>query len=164
MAQPTKENVLLEWESPERVFTKRTPAYFKNLFTLLAILAIVAAFFKEFLLVGTLAALGFLKWALGTTPPGTDKHIITSHGIKTHGHEYTWEDLKDFWFGEVSGRPVLQIDTKAIYPGRLYLILDKVGKSEVMETLSRYLPFRREVREDLAERISAAVARKIPLE
>jgi hypothetical protein len=159
-----KEKVLLEWESPERVYTKRSRVYFKNLFTLLAILAAVAVFFKEFLLAGTLASLGFLKWALGTTPPRNVKHFVTSMGIKTHGHEYTWDELKDFWFGEVGGRPVLHIDTKAIYPGRLYLLLDKVGRSEIMETLSNHLPFRHEVREDFAEKISAAVARKIPLE
>ncbi|NIT03675.1 hypothetical protein GTO10_01955 [Candidatus Saccharibacteria bacterium] len=162
--QGEKENILLEWESPERAFTKKGTSYFRNLFTLLAILAAVAIFFKEFLLAGVLAALGFVKWALGTTPPKESKHSVSNLGIRTHGHQYTWDQLKDFWFDEIAGQRALLVDTKSLYPGRLFLILDGAKEGEVKETLRQYLPYRQKVKEDFLEKISVGIARKFPLE
>lgn len=159
-----KVKVLMEWESPERPYTKRGKTYFKNLFALLVILAAVAVFFKEFILAGALGAVGFLKWALGTNPPRTGRHMITNVGINSHGHEYSWDQLKDFWFGKADGLDVLHIDTKSMYPGRLYMLLGGADKREISDLLSGHLPFRRKVREDFIEKISAKVSRRFPLE
>jgi hypothetical protein len=164
MVEHSKETTLLEWESPERVYTTRSRTYFRNLFTLLAILAGVAVFFKEFLLVGVLGALGFVKWALGTNPPKISKHIITNLGIKTHGHEYGWDQLKDFWFGEISGQSVLHIDTKSLYPGRLYLLMGRVSKGDISEVLSKHLSFLRKPKKDPLEKIFSRVSSRFPLE
>ncbi|GMR18918.1 MAG: hypothetical protein BMS9Abin34_040 [Patescibacteria group bacterium] len=164
MDKSLEENVLLEWESLERVFTKRGKTYFRNLFSLLAFFGAVAVFFKEFLLVGALGAFGFAKWAMGTTPPKTTKHVITDLGIRTHGHEYGWDQLKDFWFSKIDGQAVLQVDTKNIYPGRIYLVLGKIGRREITEVLKNHLPYRRKVKRDLLEKISVGVSRRFPLE
>ena len=161
---PLKETVLLEWEAPERIPEKHKPVYFKNLFTLLAILAAVAIFFKEFVLALMLGALGFVKWAMGTKDPQSTKYIISNLGIRTHGHPYTWDQLKDFWFGETDGHAVLQITTKNIYPGRLYLVINSGDKSKITEILSSHLPYRQQVREDPMQKVSAKLSRWFPLE
>ena len=158
------EEVLLQWEAPERAFTKRGKTYFRNLFAILLVLAAIAVFFKEFLLAGVLLALGFVQYALGTTPPRTSKHEITSHGIKTHGHEYVWEDLADFWYTEKDGVTVLSIDTKRLFPGRLFLILSGVSKDRVGKILRRYLPYHKAPHEDILERISSEFSRRFRLE
>ncbi len=159
-----EETTLLEWEAPERIYTKKGKSYFKNLFTLLGVLAVVAIFFKEFFLAGVLAALGFLQWVLNANPPKITKHIVTNRGIKAHGHDYDWDHLKEFWFAEHAGQVVLHVDTKNAYPGRLYLLLGKVGRNEITEVLSRYISYQRKAKEDLLEKISVEISRRFPLE
>lgn len=159
-----EERTLLTWEAPERIYTKRGKTYFKNLFTLLGVLAVVAIFFKEFLLAGVLAALGFLQWTMSAKPPRIVRYAITNRGINSHGHTYEWNQLKEFWFFEHADQPVLHVDTKSFYPGRLYLLLGKVGKDEITRVLSDYLPQQRKTHEDLMERISMEVSRRFPLE
>src|SRR3989304_3412 len=89
--QDLEERTLLEWEAPERLYVKRGKTYFKNLFTLLGVLAAVAIFFKEFLLAGVLASFGFLQWALNSSTPKITKYLVTNRGIRMHGHDYECE-------------------------------------------------------------------------
>ena len=159
-----EETTLLVWEAPERIYARRGKTYFKNLFTLLGVLAAVAIFFKEFMLAGVLASFGFLQWVLSAHPPKIGSHVITNRGIKTHGHDYLWEELKEFWFAPHAGQMVLHIDTKTAYPGRLYLLLGKVAKEEITDVLRSYLPYQREAKEDLMEKISVGISRRFPLE
>lgn len=159
-----EEKVLLEWEAPERVFTKRGKDYFKNLFAILFILAAIAVFFREFLLAGVLAALGFIQWVLGTIPPRVGKNVITTQGIKTHGHEYGWEDLTDFWFAEKDGSIVLNIDTKRLFPGRLFLILSGVSKNDIGKILVEHLTYHKAPHLDVLDRLSSEFSRRFRLE
>jgi len=158
-----EEKILLEWEASERIFVKRGKKYFQNLFGVLFILAAIAVFFREFLLALVLGALGFFLYALGTTPPGKTKHQITSHCVNTHGHEYPWEELKDFWFSKTNDETVLHIDTKHFYPGRLFLLLGDVKKVKVASVLKQHIPLRRRPPEDLLERLSSEASRRIKL-
>ncbi len=162
--QIEEEITFLTWDAPERIYTKRGKTYFRNLFTLLGMLAVVAIFFKEFLLAGVLAALGFLQWAMSSKPPRIARYSITTRGISAHGHTYEWEQLRDFWFAEHSGQVILHIDTKSLYPGRLYLPLGKVSKEEITRTLSDHIPHRQKAREDLVDKISVEISRRFPLE
>ena len=159
-----EEKILLEWEAPDRVFTKRGRGYFKNLFTILFILAAVAVFFKEFLLAGVLAALGFIQYVLGTVPPRMVKHQITNYGVKTHGREYLWDELEDFWFTEKDGHTVLNVDTKRLFPGRLFLILSGVSKNDIGKILSAHLTYHKVPHVDVLERFSSEFSRRFRLE
>lgn len=159
-----EEKILLEWEAPERVFTKRGKDYFKNLFAFLFVLALVAIFFKEVLLAGVLAALGFVQYVLGTIPPRLGKHAITTHGIKTHGHEYVWEDLTDFWYTERDGVTILNIDTQRLFPGRLFLVLSGVSKNDVGKILVEHLPYHKVPHEDILDKLSSEFSRRFRLE
>ncbi len=162
--QIEEERTLLAWDAPERIYTKRGKTYFKNLFTLLGVLAAVAIFFKEFLLAGVLAALGFLQWTMSAKPPKIIRYVITNRGINTHGHDYEWNQLKEFWFAEHAGQMILHVDTKNAYPGRLYILLGKVNKDEIARVLGDYIPYQRKAREDLMERVSVEISRRFPLE
>jgi hypothetical protein len=162
--QTLEETILLEWGAPERIYAKKGKTYFKNLFTLLGVLAAVEIFFKEFMLVGVLASFGFLQWVLSAHPPKIGNHVITNRGIKTHGHDYLWEELKEFWFAPHAGQMVLHVDTKTAYPGRLYLLLGKVSKEDITNVLRSYLPYQQQAKEDLMEKISVSISRRFPLE
>ena len=161
---PGKETVLLEWEAPERVYKKHSPAYFRNLFVLLLIFALAAAFFKQFLLAVLLMAVYFVKWALDKNLPKKTKYVISNLGVRSHGHPYTWDQLKSFWFDEVDGSGVLEIATRPIYPGTIYMVLNAVKKDKIAEVLSKYIPLKTKVEEDVTEKISQRINRWFPLE
>ncbi len=59
---------------------------------------------------------------------------------------------------------ILHIDTKTAYPDRLYLLLEKVGKETITDVLGSYLPYQRQAKEDLMEKISVVISRRFPLE
>jgi len=158
-----EEKVLLEWEAPERVFVKRGKRYFQNLFGVLFILAAIAVFFREFFLAAVFGVLGFFQYALGTTPPGKTKHQITTHCVNTHGHEYPWEELKDFWFSKSNDETILNINTKHFYPGRLFLLLGDIKRAKVIPVLKKHIPLRKRPPEDLLERLSSEASRRIKL-
>lgn len=159
-----EEKVLLDWEAPDRPFTKRSKAYFNNLFAIIFILAIVAIFFKEFLLTGALLALAFIQYVLGTVPPRMIKNQITNYGIKTHGAEYTWDELTDFWFTEKDGQKILNVDTKRVFPGRLFLLLSSVDQNTVGKLLNEHLTYHRVPHIDILERLSSEFSRRFRLE
>ena len=159
-----EEKILLEWEAPDRPFTKRGRSYFNNLFAVLLILGAFALFFKEFLLTGVLAALGFLQYVLGTVPPRMVKNQITNYGIKTHGTEYSWEELTDFWFTEKDGQTILHVDTRRLFPGRLFLILSGVSKNDIGKILSVHLTYHKVPHVDFLERFSSEFSRRFRLE
>lgn len=157
------EKVLLEWEAPERVFIRREKKYFQNLFALLFIGAAIAVFFKEILLAAVLGVMGFFQYVMGTVPPGKMKNRITNHGIFTHGREYPWGELENFWFGRDGGEAVLHVDTKRHFPGRLTLVLGNLDKEKVTSVLERFIPLRRRPPEDPLTRVSSEVSRRIKL-
>jgi hypothetical protein len=162
--QGEEKKVFLEWKAPERSFSKKGKKYFQNLFAILFILAAAAVFFKEFLLAGVLVVFGFLRYVLGTVPPGETEYQITRHGIRTHGHDYPWDELKDFWFSEGASGTILNIDTKHFFPGRLFLQLKGVNRKKVAAVIKTFIPERERPPEDIAARVSSEVSRRVKLE
>lgn len=159
-----EEKVLLEWEAPERVFVKRDKKYFQNLFAVLLILAAITVFFREFLLAAVFGGFGFLKYALGTVPPGKARHRVTTRDLETHGREYPWEELAGFWFTEEGGNTLLHIDTKkSFYPRRVSLLLGDQNKEKVAAALKRFIPLRKRPPEDFLDRASSKLSQRLHL-
>jgi hypothetical protein len=161
--QAAGEKTLLEWESAERVFNKKGKEYFQILFALLFIGAMIAVFFREFLLALVLGAFGLFQYAAGRTPPVNTKHKVTNHGVVTHGHTYDWDDLKSFWFSESGGEGLLNIDTKRAFPGRLFLLLGSADKGKISSILKEHIPQRKRPPEDPLAKWSSSISRRIKL-
>jgi len=64
----------------------------------------------------------------------------------------------------VDGSGVLEIATKPIYPGTIYMVLNAEKKDKIAEILSKYIPLKTKVEEDITEKISARINRWFPLE
>jgi hypothetical protein len=156
--------ILLEWESPERVFVKRSKKYFQNLFAILFILAGLAIFFREFILAAVFGGFGFLQYVLGTVPPRGTKHQITSKGLRTLGHMYPWDELTGFWFDESGGETILNVDTKHFFPGRLTLLLGGQEKGRVASVLEKYIPSKERPPEDVLDKLSSRISQRIRLD
>ena len=135
---------LISWKSPLRVFIKRDKKHFTNLVLVVFLISLVLIFFKEFLLVGVILALVFVAYVNSSVEPPEFEHKITTHGLTSGGHNYPWEELKEFWLVKKDGRTVLNIDTKVRFPGRLFIVLNEESAGEVRQALSKYISFREE--------------------
>jgi len=159
-----EQKILLEWESPERIFIKRSKKYFQNLFALLFIFAGLAIFFKEFLLAAVFGGFGFLQYVLGTVPPRGTKHRITVEGVDFAGQLHPWKELTGFWFEEREGEALLHIDTTLFFPGRLTLLLGGQSKERIASILEKYIPSKECPPKDIFDKLSEKVSRRFRLE
>lgn len=169
--QPPPENfpteVLLEWESPARVFVPKDEKYVRTVLWVLLAVGVILVFFKEFLLYAVFLSLAFVSYVLRTVPPETVTHKITSHGLVSGGHDYLWKDLKDFWFTERAHYPVLHINTALRFPPRLFILLPEnstqVSRGKIMELLSPHISFRELPPENSVDKLLDILSQKFNL-
>lgn len=164
LSKKKESKTLLEWKAPVRVFKKRERKYFANWGLGILALGLVLIFFKQFLLLGAILALFFLSYALGTVPPEKINHKITTSGITSGGKSYLWKELRDFYFTEKYGVPILNVSTKMTFPARLILLLQGVEKKEVEDVLATYLPFREVPPSSLLDKAADFAATKLKLD
>lgn len=158
-----EEKTIYSWESPDRPFKKKTQKYYKNLWILLGILALLALFLKEFFLIFLLASVGFLFYVLGTTPPKKTSHKITNYSIYIGGQEYLWEELTSFWFKDIDGYLVLHLDTKR-FPGRTFAIIGKEQKGKIAGLIHAHdVAFEKSPKEDFLDKLTLSLSRRFSL-
>lgn len=138
--------VLLEWDSPSRVFVAKDEKYVRTVLWILLAIGLVLIFFKEFLLYAVFLSLAFVSYVLRTVPPENVDHRVTQFGLVSGVHNYLWKDLKDFWFTEKSGQLILNINSNLRFPPRLFLLLPKEKtetiKDNLVSLLSPHLSYR----------------------
>ena len=140
--QPKEVRELLVWSSPSRPFKRRDTRYYINIGLVLVVIAAIALFIQEFLIIAVLLALFFYLYVSGTVEPGEMEHRITNQGITTAGHSYIWDELTDFWYSQRYGETILNIGTKARFPGRLIMIVAHLDRDKIKKMLLEYLPYR----------------------
>src|SRR3990167_11091049 len=112
-----RQEVLLAWSSPSRLFKRRDKEYFTNIGAIVFLLIVILIFAREFLLIAAVVSIVFLIYVLSTVPPEDVEHRITNLGIESAGHFYRWDTMSEFWFEEQWGqrfivlRPVLGVRT-----------------------------------------------------
>ncbi len=155
---------LLSWEAPAWSYRRRGHSWFRSVLAI-ALAAIVVLFFiKDFLFIVVVAAFVFLVFVLVTVPPQRVEHKITTQGLVSAGHSYSWADLKSFWFSQKDKTWVLNIQTNLKFPGRIFLLLEKVNKEEVKKILEKYLVFKEFPEMNWMDRAAETLVNKLPLE
>lgn len=159
--------ILLEWESPARVFVPKDEKYVRTVLWVLLAIGVVLVFFKEFLLYAVFLALAFVSYVLRTVPPGEVTHKITEHGLVSATHDYLWKDLKDFWFTQRSDYFVLNVNTNLRFPPRLFLLFPKndpsVSKEQIVSLLSSHISFRELPPENTVDKLMDSLSQKFSL-
>jgi len=161
--KPEGIKTLVTWKSPLRVFKKRDQRHFTNLILVVFLISLVLIFFKEFLLVGVILALVFVAYVNSSVEPPEFEHKITTQGLTSGGHTYAWGELSNFWLVQKDGRAVLNIDTKVRFPGRVFAVLNDDSAAEVQQALSKYLPFREELKVTWLDRLTDWFSQKLQL-
>lgn len=133
---------LLIWSAPSRVFIRRERAWFVKIAAIAILAIIIAALFKDILVIILICVLVLITYLLAIIPPEKVKHEITTRGIKTVGTLYKWSDLKDFWISIKYNKKVLYVTTKMNFPHRLTLLLDQITDKEIIQLLSKYIDYK----------------------
>lgn len=161
---PIQEEVLLAWQSPSRPFKKRQKEFYTTIVAIVFLLAVILFFAKEFLLIAAILALAFVAYVLATIPPEDVEHKIMDKGLESAGHFYKWEELVSFWFGERWGQPLLFLQTRLRFPGRLVLLTDSQDREKIRTILVKYLTFQEKPEKNWMDDAAKWLAEKIPLE
>jgi hypothetical protein len=155
---------LMVWRAPSRVFRPRSKKWFINIGLMLAVISVVLLYMGELILIGAIIAVVFVVYVLATVPPEEVEHKITTQGIISGNQEYLWSELLDFWFSEKYGEPVLNIDVKVGFPGRLTMVYPADQKEKIKEFLSQYLPFRELPKSNWWEKATEGLVNRVPIE
>jgi len=163
--QQNQETVtLLEWVSPSRPFKKKDRDYFTTIGAMVFLIVVILLFMKEWLLIGAILALTFMVYVLNTIPPENVTHKITNNGIISAGHTYVWTDLREFWFIIKNGHPMLVIQTKLKFPGRIILLLNETTEEKVKEVLKPHLLYKETPDKTWMDNAADWLSKKVPLE
>jgi hypothetical protein len=160
--QEVRQEVLLAWSSPSRLFKKRDKEYFTNIGAIVFLLIIILVFAREFLLIAAVVSIVFLIYVLSTVPPEDVSHRITNLGIESAGHYYRWEELSEFWFEEQWGQLLLVL--RPIFGTRIIILLGVQDKTLVRKLIAQYIPFREKPEKSWVDNASSWLSKKIPLE
>ncbi len=157
-----REEELLVWSSPSRLFKRRDREYFTNIGAIVFLLTIILVFAREFLLIAAVLSIVFLIYVLSTVPPEDVKHRLTNLGIESAGHFYRWEELADFWFEEQWGQTMLTL--RPVFGPRILILLGAEDRTQVREIVARFIPYREHPDKTWVDNAANWLTQKIPLE
>lgn len=158
----TRQEVLLTWISPSRLFKRWDKEYFTNIGAIVFLLAVILVFAREFVLIAAVVSIVFLVYVLSTVPPEDVTHRITNLGIESAGRFYRWEELVDFWFEEQWGQVMLKI--RPALGTHIIVLLGSEDKNKVREIVAKYIPFREQPEKTWVDNAATWISEKIPLE
>lgn len=159
--EPLKD--LIIWKSPARPFKKLNRDYYTTVGAIIFLLVVILLFLKEWLLIGVIVSLGFVKYVLSTVPPEEIEHKITTRGVVSGGQRWDWSLLSRFWFSEKWGNELLNIETRMGFPRRLMLLVGTADKKQLQTALEKYLTPEKPEKQ-FVDRAALWLQKKVPLE
>jgi len=157
-----RQEVLLSWVSPARLFKRRSREFYTNIGAIVFLIVIILLFAKEFVFIFAILSIVFLVYVLSTIPPEEVQHRITNLGIESAGHFYRWEALHEFWFEEQWGQTMLVL--RPYIGARTIMLLGREDREKVRSLLAKYIPFREQPEKTWVDNAARWLSQKIPLE
>ncbi len=157
-----RDEELLAWVSPSRLFKRRDKEYFTNIGAIVFLLTIILVFAREFVLIAAVLSIVFLIYVLSTVPPEDVRHRLTTLGVESADHFYRWETLEEFWFEEQWGQVILII--RPVLGPRILVLLGNEDKQKVREIMVKHIPFRENPDKSWVDNAANWLTHKIPLE
>lgn len=157
-----KQEVLLAWTAPARLFKRRDKDYFTNIAAIVFLIIIILFFAREFFLIMAVLSVVFFVYVVSTVPPGDVRHRIINLGLDNAGTLYRWDDLLDFWIEEQWGQAMLIVRQK--YGTRLILLVPEDHKEKARELLAKNIPFLEKPDKTWVDNAAHWLSNKVPLE
>lgn len=158
-----KEEVLVEWKAPARLYKKRNKEYYTTIASIVFLLAVILLLLKEFLLIGVIISFGFLSYVLASIPPEETSHQITSKGVRTEGKLFNWTSLLNFWVEKKWDQEVIIIKSKQAFPGHIMMLIDNKKRKKILAEVGKKVPLEKP-ENSFVDRASNWLQNKIPLE
>jgi hypothetical protein len=157
-----KEETILAWSSPSRIFKKRDKEYFTNIGAIVFLLIVILIFAREYMFILAVLSIVFFIYVMSTVPPEEVQHKITNLGIESAGHFYRYDTLFEFWFDSQWGQTMIAI--KPITGSRIIMLLGTQEKQTIQDILSKHIPFREQPEKSWVDNAARWITEKIPLE
>ena len=155
--------VLLEWQSPSRLFKRLSREKFATIGAIVFLVAIILVFLKEWFLIAVIVALVFFAYVLANVKPEEISHQITNKGVMTDGKSYFWGQLVSFWLEQKEGQETLFIDGSDRFNFRLMILLGEKKVEELRKILVQYLP-EEKPQKTWIDKAGEWITRQIPLD
>ncbi|MFH1547256.1 MAG: hypothetical protein ABIC57_02105, partial [bacterium] len=133
---------LYKWSSPMRIFQQLDKKKFWMISLAVLALFVVLAILGHYILMIAIASVMFLVYVLGTVPPETVNHVITSLGVESMDKKYNWEILSSYWFSKKDDKRILNIETKFAFPSRLILLVGEADMKSIHPLLKERLVYK----------------------
>lgn len=155
---------LLSWNGPGRPYRQRGKEYFATLVFITILLEIILFLFSEYLLMVLVLSLLFVAVALAVVPPHNITYKITTEGVIVDDRAYLWQELYDFYFKRRNGVTMLHIQTYAMLPGQIILVLGDIHEEQIKTVLLPFLPYREVIKPTFTEKSANWLSKTFPLE
>jgi hypothetical protein len=136
--RPQPEQLLIEWEAPNRPFKKRNKQYYTTIAIIVFLISLILFFAGQFLPIAVVIAVGFLAYVLSAVPPEMITNHFTTYGVRTDNQIYYWDELGRFWFTQKHQQQLLHIEV-ARFPNQLTLLLADQDPEDIRFILSQVL-------------------------
>ena len=141
--KPVVQNIkLFEWEAPDRYEFKFSSKPFLIIVILSLFFILLLAILRKYFLMGSIIALLFVIYVLGTTKPQIVKHKITARGFDTGGKLYEWYLLKNFYFTKKGDQLMLLVETSLRLPAMLMFLVSEKDKEAIFILLQEKLLYK----------------------
>lgn len=145
---------VIEWQAPEYTFYPKDLNWYWGVGIVTVVLALMALFAMNFLLVVLIAVAGFSVMMYGERQPDVVKFAVTHRGVRFHTRVFPYDQLKSFWIIETEHHRKLIVESdRAVLPHIVLPLADHVNAENLRQHLAHFLP---EVRqeESLADLLS----------
>jgi len=118
----------------------------------------------EFGLLLLIASVVFVSNVFSKVAPEDVVIEVSNHGVLYDGRLYLWEELHSFFFSQKEVDEVLIVDTKSVFPGRLFLHFDMKNKPKLKEYLEKRIHYIEKEPETFVDRAYSATLSKFNFE
>ena len=160
---PASEELLIEWNGPNRLYKPRTREYFTTIAVITVLVCILAFFAGQTYAIPMILSVAFLSYVFAAVPPANIHYQITTFGIRMGKVLYPWESLGRFWVTERFNTSVLHAEYDGQLFRRISLVLTPEIKEDAIEIASLVLPNEKPT-PTFVERAGQWLQEKFPLE
>lgn len=150
--------VLIEWQSPTRLFEKKEGNYLVALIIVTALIMLVLIVLHQWVLTFLAAAIAFVFYAFNTVEPAVNSYQILTVGIKLSEKLYYFRDLRHFWAEDKKEQKILQVSTYLSFPHKLSILIPKDREEEIVSALLKYLPYHQEAETDYLDWLDRGIS------
>ncbi len=163
VVKPVSERTIYQWQSPSRVFKKRTGKYLTNLATIVLLLSLILFFSGQVLTVAVVLSVAFMAYVMTSIPPHNITQKITTYGIRQEKKLYYWEEMGRFWFEKKYQQIVLKIEVGR-FPNQLNLVINNdQEKNQIQQYLSDVL-LQQKPEPTTTDKVADWLAKKFPID